>query len=306
MRRAYLLLSFFLLVNNVHAQKNPPSKYRFGNVTLEDFAPKINSLDSTAQAVILFNKGTATYVSDRADWFNIEYVYHKKVKIISKNQFALATVEIPFYKGDVKEDKVEKIEAVTYNLENNVIVATKMDKESIFIDKASKNYGIKKFTLPNLKEGCVIEYTYTITSPNVYNLRNWFFQDDVPVLQSEYEITVPTLFDFIFLTNGYYELTPKKEESYQVFDLKIGSRLQVYNATTNHFTWTLSNLPALKQEKFTTSIKNHISKIEFQLKTLNYPNDPKPYMTSWNELVKTILTSEHFGANLSNKNKKYG
>ena len=302
MRPAYVLISFVIMANNVFAQKKFASNYKFGNITVEDFAPKIKNLDSNAQAVILFNKGTATYVSDRADWFNVEYVYHKKIRILSKNQFALATVEIPFFKGSTKEDKIEKIEAVTYNLENNIIVATKMDKESVYNDKASKNLNIKKFTLPNLKEGCVIEYTYTIISPNAYNLRNWFFQDNIPVLQSEYEITVPTLFDFIFLTNGYYELIPKKEESFQVFDLKIGSRLQVYNAITNHFKWSLTNLPALKQEKFTTSIKNHIAKIEFQLKTLNYPNDPKPFMTTWNELVKTILNSEQFGADLSSKN----
>ncbi|MCY7290778.1 MAG: DUF3857 and transglutaminase domain-containing protein, partial [Ferruginibacter sp.] len=308
MRPACVLISFFLLANNVFAQKNFPSKYKFGNITLEDFAPKINSLDSNAQAVILFDKGVANYESDNSDWFNVEYVYHKKIKILSKNQFELATVVIPLYKGNNKEDKVEKIEAVTYNLENNVIVSTKMDKESIFNDKASKNYNIKKFTLPNLKEGCIIEYTYTIISPNAYNLRNWVFQDNIPVLQSEYEITVPTLFNFIFLPTGYYDLKPQSEQGYKVFNLLFTnetsrSEISTYKATTNHIKWSLSNLKPMLKENFTTSVSNYISKIEFQLSSINYPErPPKPYMSTWNELAKTLLKDEQFGADLTGKN----
>ena len=308
MRHAYLLLSFFLLINNVIAQKIFPSKYKFGNVTLEDFNPKINSLDSNAQAVILFDKGVANYVSDGQDWFNIEYVYHKKIKIINKNQFDLATVEIPLYKGNNQEDKVEKIEAVTYNLENNVIVATKMDKESVFNDKASKDYSIKKFTLPNLKEGCVIEYTYTVVSPNAYNLRSWVFQDDIPVLQSEYEVTVPTLFEFITLPTGYYNLKAETESGFKAFNLLFNngsgkSEISTYRATTNHAKWTLTNLKPMVKEKFTTTTKNYISKIEFQLSSINYPDaPPKPYMSTWSELTTTLLKDEQFGADLNAKN----
>ena len=128
MRPAYLLIIFAIVANNTFAQKGFPSKYKFGNVTQQDFAPKIYSLDSNAQAVILFDKGVANYVPDNKGWFNIEYVYSKKIRILSKNQFDLATIEIPLYKDNNQEDKVEKIEAVTYNMENNVIVSTKMDK----------------------------------------------------------------------------------------------------------------------------------------------------------------------------------
>ena len=308
MRLLPLLLISFLIVNKVSAQKKFTSEYKFGNVTLEDFKPNINGLDSNAQAVVLFDKGVANYESDKEAWFNVHYVYHKKIKIINKNQFALATVEIPLYKGNNQEDKIEKIEAVTYNLENNKIVATKMDKGSVFSDKASKNYDIKKFTIPNLKEGCVIEYTYTIISPNAYNLRNWVFQDNIPVLQSEYEINVPTLFDFIFLTSGYYELKPQAEQGFKAYSLLFNkgvgrSETSTYRATTNHLKWSLSNLKPMVKEKFTTTIANHTAKIEFQLSSVNYPEaPPKPYMSTWTELVKTLLTDEQFGADLTGKN----
>ena len=312
MRPAYLLIIFVIVANNLLAQKIPPSKYKFGNITIEDFAPKIYSIDSNAQAVVLFDKGVATYESDNADWFNVVYVYHKKIRILHKNQFDLATIEVPLYKGNNMDDKIERIEATTYNLENNIVVSTKMDKESVFNDKASKDYSIKKFTLPNLKEGCIIEYTYSIISKNAYNLRNWSFQDKIPVLQSEYEVTVPTLFDFIFLPGGYDNLAPEAEQGFKVFNLLFNngtgrSEVSSYRATTNHLRWSLSNLKPMIKEKFTTTISNHITKIEFQLRSVNYPESPsKPYMSTWNELVTTLMKDEQFGADLTGKNSWMG
>ena len=308
MRPAYLLIIFVIVANNLHAQKIPPSKYKFGNITIEDFAPKIYSIDSNAQAVVLFDKGVATYESDNADWFNVVYVYHKKIRILNKNQFDLATIEVPLYKGNNMDDKIDRIEATTYSLENNIVVSTKMDKESVFNDKASKDYSIKKFTLPNLKEGCIIEYTYSIISKNAYNLRNWSFQDKIPVLQSEYDVTVPTLFDFIFLPGGYDNLAPQAEQGFKVFNLLFNngtakSEVLNYRATTNHLRWSLANLKPMVKEKFTTTISNHITKIEFQLRSVNYPESPsKPYMSTWNELVSTLMKDEQFGADLTGKN----
>ena len=312
MRPAYLLIIFVIVANNLLAQKISPSKYKFGNITIEDFVPKIYSIDSNAQAVVLFDKGVATYESDNADWFNVVYVYHKKIRILNKNQFDLATIEIPLYKGNNMDDKIERIEATTYNLENNKVVTTKMDKESVFNDKASKDYSIKKFTLPNLKEGCIIEYTYSIISKNAYNLRNWYFQDKIPVLQSEYDITVPTLFDFMFLPGGYYELKPEAEEGSKNYNLLFTnatgrSEVSVYRATTNHLRWSLSNLKPMLTENFTTTTQNYISKIEFQLRSINYPESAsKPYMSTWNQLVKTLMKDEQFGADLTGKNSWMG
>ena len=308
MRPAFLFVILLILANDVFAQKIPPSKYKFGNVKQEDFTPKIYSIDSSAQAVVLLDKGAAFYENDNGDWFNIIYVYHKKIRLLNKNRFDLATIEIPLYKGNNMDDKIERIEATTYNLENNVVVTTKMDKESVFDDKASKDYSIKKFTLPNLKEGCIIEYTYTIVSKNAYNLRNWYFQDKIPVLQSEYDITVPTLFDFMFLPGGFYDLKPEAEEGTKTYNLlhtnATGrSEVGTYRATTNHLRWSLSNLKPMLTEKFTTTTQNYISKIEFQLRSLNYPESPsKPYMSTWNELVKTLMKDEQFGADLTGKN----
>jgi Domain of Unknown Function with PDB structure (DUF3857)/Domain of Unknown Function with PDB structure (DUF3858) len=311
-QRLFIIVSIIFLSLNCFSQKDKIEKIKFGEVTQQDFEPNYKTLDSNAQAVILYDAGAATYESDNEAWFNVMYTYHKRIKLINKNAFDLATIEILLYKGEGSEDNIEKLEAATYVFENGVITKTKVDKESIFKDKASKDYTIKKFTFPNLKEGCIIEYAYRIISPRTYYLRSFYFQDKYPVIRSEYSVDVPQLFNFIFLTGGYYNLKPVEVKSsnhnYYITNFSnsaYGSRSRfTYNATNVFSKWVLTNLPPLVKENFTTTLKNHTAKIEFQLSTLNFPNEPpKPIMRTWVEAAEELLKNEQFGLALSEKNK---
>ena len=56
------------------------------------------------------------------------------------------------------------VAASTYNLENGQVSATQLDKQDIYTTRTDRRHSEKKFTLPAVKEGSIIEYTYTITS----------------------------------------------------------------------------------------------------------------------------------------------
>ncbi|MCU0321515.1 MAG: hypothetical protein MUE72_03815, partial [Chitinophagaceae bacterium] len=147
-----------------HAQ-NVRSNVKFGDVTTADFATKIYSIDSNAHAVVLFDYGDVKYEGNNSGFFSVMYKYHRRIHILNKNAFDLATIEIPLYKRGLEEDRVEKLQAITYNIENGKVVSKKIDKGSIFKDKADKYTTIQKFTLPDISEGCIIEYMYTVSSP---------------------------------------------------------------------------------------------------------------------------------------------
>ncbi len=308
--KTFLFLFIALFSLQASAQKKNTAAVKFGDITAKDFAPEKYEIDSNAQAVILYDAGSAEYVSNGA-WFSVRYTYTKRVRLLNKNAFDAATVQIPLFMREEKDDKIEKLEAVTYNINAGIVNKTALDKASLFTDKADKDYTIKKFTLPDLREGCIIEYKYTIVSQAPYTLRGWTFQDRYPVLKSEYEVTIPTLFEFVFLNTGYYDLTPvSKEEGSKIYDIvyrdnTISGKTETYtyNAITLHPKWSLSNLPAMVKENYTTTLKNHIAKIEFQLKSLNMPgSDPKPYLGTWEQLAEELLKDKQFGADLYQPN----
>ena len=284
---------------------------KFGDITAKDFDPDYKALDSNAQAVILYDAGKAIYESNSDSWFNIIYTYHYRVKLISKNAFDLATVEIQLFKGEKSEDDIKDLEAATYTLDNGIVNKTKVDKESIFKDKVAKNYVSKKFTFPNLKEGCIIEYSYKIISPRASNLRGFTFQGRYPVLRSEYEVSIPQLFKYVFFTNGHYDLKPVEvKNSFKSFRLIDKSNpygktdFFSYDATLVLTKWALKNLMPIKKENFITTTRNHTSRVDFQLSSYNYPDAPvRPVLKSWPETAVDLLKDEQFGLALTEKNK---
>ena len=129
------------------------------------------------------------------------------MRLLNRNSFDLATLSIPMYANGTMEEKIESIDAATYTLENGKVESFKLDKASIFKDKVGKHFTVRKFTLPNLKEGCIIEIKYTFKSPYERYLRPWHFQGDYPKLWSEYTVTIPSIYDFAILKQGYHPYT---------------------------------------------------------------------------------------------------
>ena len=308
MIKYFSLLILLAQFNSANCQK---PNIKFGNVNLDDFKKSVYEIDSNANAIVLYDYCIVKYEGDNSSDFNVIYKYHKRIKLLNKNSFDLATISIPLQKNSTYEEKIEKLEAVTYNIENNKIIASKVDKSSLFKDKITKNYQLQKFTLPNLKEGSIIEYTYTLSSPFSRDIKDWHFQGSDPVLWSEYDITVPSIFNFITLRQGYqpFEIDTVSggKESYNILlnTQNPGMKSEVYTFNTNtfHSVWAMKNIPALKKEKYTSTLNNHIAKIEFQLSSIKYPDQPvKPIMLSWNQVVEQMLKSEDFGVDIFSKN----
>ncbi len=67
--------------------------------------------------------------------------------------------------------------------------------------------------------------------------------------------------------------------------------------------WVMKNVPALKEEPFTTSVVNYLSRMEFQLAGYQFPNSfPKDIMNTWVGLSEELLKAEDFGADLDRNN----
>lgn len=64
----------------------------------------------------------------------------------------------------------------------------------------------------------------------------------------------------------------------------------------------MKNVPALKEENYTSAIDNHIAKIEFQLSEYRHPLTPKKLLESWEALAKEMMESEYFGLQLTKEN----
>lgn len=305
-----ILIACVFAFYSLSAQTSRP-KIKYGDVSEKDFEPKAYSVDSSANGVYLYDVGKSYYEGNLKGDFDVIFNKHARIRLINKNSFDdLATVEIRLYKDGNFEEKLKDLDAATYNIENGKVVATKVDKSSIFKDK-SENYVILKFTFPNLKEGSIIEYDYKVSSPSHRYIESWYFQGDYPRIWSEYSVTIPGFYDFVTLQQGYIKYTVDSSDifrkNYVITDVgeSATDRTQSFSFTsgTLFHQWGSANVPSLKEEGFTTTLRNHIAKIEFQLSAIRYPDMPvRPVMQNWYDVAKELMNDEDFGQALTHDN----
>lgn len=304
MPKRFLLIFLSSLLIKSQAQDKSPVK--FGKISPADFKKTVYSIDSSAAAVIIADVGSSEITGNLRGWFSIQFTRFKRVHILSRNAYELANVEIPLYVENDHEDELQTLKAHTYNLENGKVIETKLDvKNAVYKTSLSKNHVVKKFTFPGLKEGSIIEYEYTVTSDFIFNLQPWEFQGDYPVLWSEYQVSIPEFFYYVFLQQGDINKTQKtRQETFRVADMRGAgsSKTEPFVASVNDYRMVMKNIPVLKEEIYTSTLNNHKAKIEFQLKEIRQPLPMHTYMESWENFCKELLKDENFGAQLSKEN----
>jgi len=193
MKFRFALLPALIVCGQLTVSAQEKSSVKFGKIAPADFTIT-QAYDTGANAVIMADIGASVFEGNIKGWFSLVYKRFRRVKILNKNGFDAARIEIPLYTDGTAEEKLQDLKAVTYNLENGKVVETKLDGASVFKDQLSKKHGLRKFTFPAEKEGSVIEYSYTIHSDFLFNLQPWFFQDEYPCLWSEYQVDIPEFF----------------------------------------------------------------------------------------------------------------
>ncbi len=307
----FLALCCLLLQTTGKTQDNKQDKLpvKFGKVTPEDFNITLTGPDSSAGAVVIADFGSSSFQGSPKGWFTLEFKHSRRIKILRRSGFDAATVSIPLYTAGNETEKVEGLRASTYNLENGKVTETKLDDKSIFTDKVSKNWMNKKFTFPALKEGAIIELTYTQTSPFLFNLQPWGFQSEYPCLWSEYQADIPNFFEYATIAQGfvpfYINTSKDRRVTFQLTDpggAGKDERFPVEDDVITH-RWVMKDVPALKEEAYTACLGNYMAKIEFQLARYNFPSGyMKDIMGSWTGLSLDLLKGDDFGADLNRNN----
>ena len=290
-----------------HAQEK--SKVKFGKVSPEDFAETSYSIDTSASAVVIADIGSTEIKGNTKGNFSLEFKRFRRARIMNKNGYDIANVEIGLYTDGKAEEDLRSLKAVTYNLENGKVVETKLDvKEAVFKDKINKNFVIKKFTFPNIKEGSIIEYEYKLTSDFLFNLQPWEFQGEHPRLWSEYNVTMPEFYYYVTIMQGYVPFTftdrKQRRESFTVMDNNTSGATQrgSFSASVTDYRWVIKDVPPIKEESYTSTVRNHISRLEFQLAEVRDPFIPRKIMSTWPEVAKRLLEDESFGYSINRGN----
>jgi hypothetical protein len=281
-------------------EKKAKSKdFKYGKISPAEFEIKANGADSAASAVVLFDVGRG--------WFDLnpktgDFMYvmerHVRYKIFDKSGYDYANLELELYKKNGYETALDQMDGATYSMENGKMTIDKINKDSKFTEKQDKNYTIKKFTLPNVKKGSVIEYKYRLKSDFIFTLRSWNFQREIPTLHSEYKITIPEWYKYRVTGGGYVFLNPREERTNETFNTPDG----LVSLTCLKMNYYADSVPALKKESFVTTMRDHVSRVGFELASITVPGQVyREFTSTWPQLIKGLKSDENFGGFINRK-----
>ncbi len=286
MKYSFLLLIVVCVATTVLAQN-----LKFGKVSLEELKTSRCPIDSSADAYVIGEYGETCF-DVSGNRFKLYFDYTIRIKILKKSGFEWASANIGYQREMLNREDIVAFRAVTYNLVDGEITEDKLAKDAVFEEQKSKTYFNRKFTMPNVKEGSVIEYTYTIAS-DYYTIKTWTFQTSIPTLWSQYKVRVPQYFRYSLNAQGYEPFAVSKQEKSNM-TLTIGTDTE--NITATDYEFAVRNAPAIRNEAYITTIDDYVSKITFEL--ASYAIVGQVYK-SFSNTIKAINTTlwryEDFG-----------
>lgn len=287
------LILNFLLLNCLFCFSQENYNSESFTVTLGDIESKTFSKDSTANAMVIYERGNS-YVDN--DDYDLRTHEKFKVKILNREGFNNATITIYLYNNDQKNEKVKNINATTYNTIDGKIVRTKLEEENIYEEKYNENYTLVKFTLPNIKEGSVITYSYTRISPFMFNYKGWDFQSKIPKLYSEYSASIPANWEYNIKLVGGQKLSVNETEVIKnCLTINGGGSAGCFNAR-----YVMKNIPAFIEEDYMTSESNYLIRIDYELKTFkSFDGSITDYTKTWKTVDKELKTDPNIGKQLN-------
>ncbi|TPG38874.1 DUF3857 domain-containing protein [Flavobacterium pectinovorum] len=305
------ILAAIFLFSIFGVSKSNAQTFQLGKVSVAELEQKVHPKDSSAVAAILYKKGKVRIEYDPSEGFVALTDVETRIKIYKKEGYDWATQKVWYYNSYDLKERVFFTDAVTYNLVDGKIEKTKIKSDGTFDEVINKYRGQKKITMPNVKEGSVIEFRYTIKCPRPSIIRAWDFQTNIPVNYSEFSTFIPDYYTFNLRQKGY--IFPKsiaqKNPKSILLTSKERSEGRVSSTTfstdkvdyvENQTTYKAIDFPAMKEEAFVNNIDNYISSIEYELSSVKFPNSAiENFSTDWNSVTKRIYEYEDFGPELN-------
>lgn len=288
MKQLLLIVITVLSLNPINSQD-----FDFGKVSKAELLEKYHPRDSSASAAVLYRNENIRFFYSANDGFIQQREVHERIKLYNKDGFDWATKKVYLSQGTGQKEYINGLKGVSYNLVNGKIEKDKLKKDGKFNEDYNEFVKINSFTLPNVKEGTVVEYSYTINSPSI-GIDDVIFQYSIPINKFDVRIATPEYYIYNNQLNLKASFLPKLKNSSIYTTVPFDYKINI--ATINEI-----NVPALKSEAYAGSINNYRSKMSIELSAILNSDKvvEKSFSANWEDVTKTIYDSSDFGGQLS-------
>ncbi len=287
----------FLIAFSARIEAQEFGKFTRADAEYNEYLP-----DKSVSAVVLYDIGKSRFQRNEDAFYGFELVFERitRIKVLSEEGIAWANVEIPIYQEGSDAEMVYDLEAYTYNYVNGTWYPTPLDNNTSYDEKIDEYWYARKFKMPDVKVGSIIEVRYQVLSQYIFNLRDWEFQREIPTLYSKYEVKMIPFFEYTYLLQGRRSFD--YENSYIEIGIPRKFGIVTYKELVHEY--AMSDVPPFKNEIYSSSRNDLITKIDFQLSKMNkVDGSSMDYLVTWPKIVKDLGKHQKFGKYLRKSEK---
>lgn len=288
MNRILLLLLLFIFASSY-------AQVKFGKISKEELALSKSELEPEAAAEIISKVGRYEVAYNKVtEAFEVNKEVEVRIKVYDKDKTPthLLNMQVPTYIMESSKEKIFGVRASTFNLEDGKIKETKVGRSDIFTEKMSDYLEVHKLAFPNVQNGSILEYKYTINTTRFFDLDTWFIQDEVPVKYNRFYIQYPEFFVYKKDFRGGFAENIKTNRKRSEFTFSNITEELIYE-----------NLAALKEEPFVQNTDNLKTSIRYELQEYSNPGyGYQNFSKTWSQIVNDLFNSSSYGGELSGNN----
>ena len=188
-----------------------------------------------------------------------------RIKVLGEKGKELATVEIPYLKGNWK---VEDIKARTIHPDGSIIPLNVKPEDLLSEKNGEKQFGRIVFTLPSVEVGSILEYSYVLRyDDNEYSSPHWEIQRPYFVHAGHFQFTPFKA----FMPTG----TPNSDTGMFLVDSRgrtinslawwplLPAGVTVKTSLNGSYTVDVTDVPAIPDEDWMPPIESFLYKVRF-------------------------------------------
>src|ERR1035437_1646085 len=205
---------------------------------------------------------------------------HVRIKILQEKGKELATVELPYLKGDTK---ITEIQARTIHSDGTVIPMTGKPEDLLISKSEDRQYGRKVFTLPSVEVGSILEYYYQLHyDQNSFMSPYWEIQRPYYVHKAHFTFTPYG----DFMPGGQNGGGQSGDSLLHLLVDEHGDRVNtlvwwpvlppgvtVKTESTGRYTVDISDVPPMPDEEWMPPVQNFRYKVLFYYKSASNVDD---------------------------------
>lgn len=212
--------------------------------------------------------------------------YHVRIKVFDADAKQASIIAIPYYfKNEI--ESLEQIRGYTYHPDGSRVA---LQDDQVRTINLNARYNVKEFTMPEVTDGSVIEYSYKKKRRYIEELPDFYLSHQAPTAIAKATIQYPRYLRYDVVPVDFDRKVEHIEQRIDTSSVpKVFSLPRPDPLVLDH--WIARNVPAVEQEAFISSIDDYRGKLKFQLREFGIPR--QRLENSWEIVVAQLRRNQN-------------